>query len=119
MEAREKMIEAIYNKIADKTLSFGCKFLDSKWKEHKCILAYDNDIICYWFTKKKHSSKIIWHTVMFWDCWEYFNNSICDEVTIRELLAKKWEHKRKSIEGQSEDCIKFVFDNLNLWQEKN
>jgi len=30
MEAREKMIEAIYNKIADKTLSFGCKFLDSK-----------------------------------------------------------------------------------------
>ena len=87
---RQEKIKAIYEKIADKDLSFWCKLLlkndldwwhifFEKWADFFCIKYDKNTKILYknWFTWPLHFSdfefenfEIIWHPVMIWDVLE-------------------------------------------------
>lgn len=142
---REQMIEAIYEKVADKTLSFGCYV--KNLTHHK----YNKAIYCYKWWQKEHfvyqrdnweidkwwawyfDFEIIWHSVMFWDFISYLDETVWQDRLIDwewkkitegfdyyqtlKKISILWEHKRKPIEDQSSDCIEFVFDNLNLWKQ--
>lgn len=127
---KEEKIKAIYEKIADKTLSFGCRidydylwdWIKQKWKlicidENSKRTNYriffdkfnwrDLDSITH-----KWLFDIIWHPVMIWRCdlliekWpDYFDEWI--------LILDLWEDKDKPIENQSERCIDHIY-NLTL-----
>lgn len=66
--------------------------------------------------------KIIWHPVMIWDVFqwfqdnkslEYLNNDIMNtRDKIRQYLPAYWENKRKPIEDQSEECIEYIYNLL-------
>lgn len=149
MENKELMISYIYLKVADKTLSFGCKCEYQNWNKSiivwKALKLWQINIAYKWFdvTEKDEifewcninnfskievspeEIKIIWHPVMIWDILDYFIwnkelnlNRLIWQNTIFWLL-NSWKEKRKPIENQSDKCIEFIFNNLNLWQEKN
>lgn len=135
---RKEMIQAIYEKVADKTLSFGCmiKIWNSNvsyivlWNPYK-----NNDDLWYWVHKEpvyweclywdisshRNDIEIIWHKVMLWDFLDYIEK-IKDKKQLEsteyyawlyDYICIKWEHKRKPIEEQSNECIKYVFDLIN------
>ena len=131
------MIDRIYEVIADKTLSFGCKVIvcrwfDDNWKtpfepllqEVKLIIS---DWDCWINTSKQYPiakcvtrrgefENIIWHPVMIWDVLDWINREkeslryYCKENIrrwINDILDKR-EHKRLPIDEQGEDCITFI-----------
>lgn len=86
------------------------------------------------FFNRNDIQKIIWHPVMIWDILDYFKiNDILDFIDIKtdtnwntmfkqtkhSKIIELWKEKRKPIENQSDKCIEFIFNNLNLWQKKN
>lgn len=128
MLTKEDKTKVIYEKIADKTLSFWCKIIyeadlyfiiendwisdirlvDNEW----CVLhLYENIISDYW--------KIIWHPVMYWDLLGYirdtnkvlfgWNSDLCIFFNCFKNLDL-WEEKRKPIEEQSEECIEYIYN---------
>ena len=109
---KKKMLNVIYKKIADKTLSYGCKFTDiytGLWIID-CTDTIKSNI-------SKGSCTIIWHPVMIWDVLDYITeefsiNMYPDPDYVNELLTL-YEHKRKSIDEQSKECIIYVFDLIN------
>lgn len=135
MITKEEMISKIYEKVSDKTLSFGCKMvewwttyiflykksIDSSNKEYNIYL---NPITKLEY-QKSFIDKIIWHPVMIWDILDYIyinkdelffqwdmdmqNFASYFSVSIWWLL-EKWEHKRKPLEEQSDDCIKYIYN---------
>ena len=127
---KQKMIEAIYDKIADKTLSEWCNIINNRIKSKKkskivrikdewvSFISYDSHSIykekLIWFNEYH---KIIWHPVMLWDVLDYITeefsiNMYPDPDYVNELLTL-YEHKRKSIDEQSKECIIYVFDLIN------
>lgn len=100
------MIQKIYKVIADKTLSFGCKFFHKGTGE---IWRYS------YIWKDKDMTKwikIIWHPVMIWDVLE-FSDKLDKKwkrywYTLCNRIIDLWKDKRKPIDDQSEECIKFV-----------
>ncbi len=112
---KQEKINAIYEKIADKTLSFGCRviFRENIKKEYlpyESIMVDDRKNYDWWvlFTdilNKYIDKKIIWHPVMIWDVldylkWqpEYYN------------IWYWWKNKRKPIEDQSDKCIDYIYN---------
>jgi len=110
MPSKQQKLDAIYEAMADKTLSDGCIFLDkldgSKiptqelyemglWQIHD---AY-NDIVY-----QKDEYKIIWHPVHIGDVIDYW-----DFEGTEYALLKKWQNKRLPIDDQSDECIDFVY----------
>ncbi len=127
---KEEIIEAIYEKIADKTLSFGCWCIVEKFvsKRQICSMVYQDDKndMNYFYTKEKwnvYIEDIIWHPVMIWDVLYYIEQNAwnnkwlvniwwLDEI-YRDydwMLFDLWEDKRKSIENQSKKCIEWVYN---------
>ena len=113
---KEIMIKAIYEKIADKTLSFGCvySYYSNEWN-----LLYDTiiDTICNeWIVD------IIWHSVMIWDVLDYIDSIEFNHPNgfikwnqekypiIIDTLFTDWDYKRKPIEEQSEECIEYIYN---------
>ena len=93
---RQEKIEAIYEKIADKTLSFGCRIKDPMYDNYKAFYCttytrednwetivkvcltdrpvpeYKTKELSFWVIKENFDEKreIIWHPVMIWDVLE-------------------------------------------------
>ena len=123
---KELMIKAIYEKIADKTLSFGCKYNHTSemyfiWFITPWIAEFDR---AYWVKLSKTDIKrnTIWHPVMIWDVLDYIDsiefNHPNDFIKwhkekypiIIDVLFNDWENKRKPIEEQSEKCIEWIYN---------
>lgn len=110
---KEKKIKAIYENIADKTLSFGCYI----WSISYCDIDY-------WFYKYKYyenlnwisnTDYIVWHPVMIWDVLDFYSKKLWTfqlyNNTTMDLL-EVWKEKRKPLEMQNDDCIDYVFNLL-------
>lgn len=121
---REEKIAKIYDVIADKTLSYGCKMKSyynqeihrlSYAKNIKYLILLDDycneeDLLDSW--------KIIWHPVMIWDVLNWIENK--HHWTYDSYNESPWTHiyncliwrpeKHRSIEEQNNDCVDFVYD---------
>ena len=108
-------IEAIYKEISNKELSFGCNYsqvvfwnkyynkVDNKYK--KWILTWE---------------EIIWHDVMIWDVLDWKLKNWKNEFLtwIFHDTAYLWHFLRLPIEKQSEQCIDYVYNLIEIWNEK-
>ena len=125
MISKEEMIKVIYEKIADKTLSFGCKMvewwttyiflykksMDSSNKEYNIYL---NPITKLEY-QKSFIDKIIWHPIMIGDVLDYidkyYKTHLWWDVNVNwEVITRNWNYLRKTIEEQSDDCITYVYN---------
>lgn len=127
MNTQDK-IKAIYEKIADKTLSFGCnlkikypltnqemttkfihkfKYIHNEEEEFCTHLREDN------FEENEFLDafdyKIIWHPVMIWDVLDYYRWDSWVNVGVICILDK-WNYRRKPLEEQSEECINYIYN---------
>lgn len=124
---KQDKIKAIYEKVADKTLSFGCKIQDENWKQYifwnMCTSWNSFDTITkeWWidrFYYPMRNNINIWHSVMIWDIIDYLqenynlkpNESLNDYFKIERKILNRYEEKRKPIEEQSEECIDYVYN---------
>ena len=124
---REEKIEFIYKKIANKDLTFWCKFLAKKeiswwyitfeeWFEFTLIKSRKDEKILYagenfwwplYFTDFEFEDlKVIWLPLMIWDIMEYFYWESCKN------LASLWIKKREPIDRQSDECIDYIYSLL-------
>lgn len=135
MKTRQEKIDAIYEKIADKTLSFGCEvvlekvffdfiYLFDKWKkfvllkntnEKKTFSEWWRSVYHFTNSEFEEHFKIIWHPVMIGDLMDYFEK-LWPEKMIK-LISKNledlfliWKEKRLPLEDQSDECVDFVYD---------
>ena len=137
---REEQIKAIYEKIADKTLSFGCKVKRRFWdyfSENKIVKpdiynkwrfkvdwwadSFPMWIVDLWVwliqTRFSNDEFIIWHPVMIWDVLDYWENLEENknywwyyQYEVIKDIIEFWKEKRKPIEEQSDDTIEFIFN---------
>ena len=136
MNKKETMLEVIQDKVGDKTLSFWCRVLPIRkpsWNTIDFKILYpiwwDEYTIVYTRVRSKDTivdlmdskiEKIIWHDVYLWDVLDYLYNKQTwldwqDKEQYRiDLLVimNLWEHKRKPIEEQSDECIEFIYNLL-------
>ncbi len=120
MANKEEMLKVIYEKIARKDLSFGCKVKTEFWYDYIfiCNDEHSNTNVLtdfrewsidtlYWRTP---SNMIIWHPVMIWDVLDTlrFNFATLQEKV--ESILYHWEEKREPIENQSDECIEYVYN---------
>ena len=131
------MLGKIYEVIADSDLEFWCKFQICKWWRVKTYICSDK-YWREWIYNDEHNmvtkqSKEIdfdklyraWKPVMIWDVldwywelhpvymeiekhfnkWATFVYTDVNWVNINSM----WEHLRKPIDEQSEECIKFIY----------
>ena len=105
MESKQKKLEFIYEKIANKDLTFGCKLLSKKeiswwsitfvkWSDFIFIKSRNDENILYkdkdfwWHLYLTDTEfeylKVIWHPVMIGDVMEYFNEQL------NQTLNKTW-----------------------------
>ncbi len=108
MKTREQKIDFIYEKIANKELSFGCTL--------KPFTFWLNSDVDYWrfvsddWIYQWDIEEIIWHPVMIWDVlnwWDININLLDDRFT---KLIKCFTKKDKPIEKQSVECIDYIYD---------
>lgn len=112
---REEMITAIYEKIADKTLSFGCKIKNNIW--WSWVSIWDGRYILddrVWTFNWDFAHDVIGHPVMIWDVldWMYSEKWPCtrwDDMMLVHLMNKR-KQKRLPLEEQDDDCIRFIFE---------
>ena len=121
---KQQKIDKIYEVIADKTLSFGCRM---QWLQYNYIMLLNRkshyDVMSDIDNPKRNMIdptdiyKIIWHPVMIWDVLQYFFNIIPQDVwpddfynMQNKILDKRdWYELNKPIEDQSEECIDFIY----------
>ena len=124
MTKKEKL-EAIYQEMANKELSFGCicKINDgedvifirqNKTWSYLSIRENEEFTVSLWYTPE-----IIWHPVMIWDVldwiepyWSGYVQSV--EFTDRRrrkmnLVLLQRDNKRLPIDEQSDECIDYVY----------
>ena len=120
---REEKITAIYKEMANKKVSFGCKYMhngyrytvdDSNYRLHKEWNNYCLYIgtICNCpieIVGKYNEYKIPWF-------WFEDEKGIDDESKLfliqgyyTDKIIAFWDKKRESIEYQSDDCIDFIY----------
>lgn len=125
MKTTEQMIEVIYEEIANKELSFGCKLKNNRiayliWKDYNENWEFNNRyrMIDDWeniFTGVVWN--VIWHPVMIWDVLDWMEQRVTDVEWMplfMWIMQSTWKHKRKPIEEQSEECIIYIY-NLIKW----
>lgn len=136
MKTRQDMIDFIYDKVVNKELSFGCRWINIYTQTQIEICASNvlwwnfyslcKDIDWVHKTHYPHTSqiiKVIWHTVLILDIMDYLEkNSLSeyidwvtfDEVwNIKEVdnyLIKYYNNKRLPLESQSDKCIEWIFN---------
>lgn len=127
---RQEKIDFIYEKIADKTLSFWCiirretgvwDILDFKiiqnrlikfdnWKTRREIQLYHSNSNQVWLYNELDDKEIIWHPVMLGDVLDY----LWDKkwlMTIDKII-RHWEKKRLPIEDQDDGFIDYIYRTL-------
>lgn len=87
-----KMVQTIYNKIADKTFY---RRVDN-WGD-TCMDDFDI-------------------AVMIWDCLSYFNEKTIWVDYITKDILNFWTKKRKPIEDQPSDCIIYIYTLINIYE---
>ena len=135
---KKKMLDKIYEVIANKELSPWCNF--KKWDENCEILLEHNfeegteyDI---WFTNNNvilrveiepiieglfnFDYTIIWHPVMIGDALDWIEKN-WEEVSDWFYkwmweLNRQWKYKRKPIDDNPE-CIKYIYNLIQVWNE--
>lgn len=132
---REEKIQAIYEKIANKELTFGCKVDDECWRIVSIVeetaderwyivvseesLYNDEDLGAYYcwlrvswleIMEQIDIAEIIWHPVMLGTIFEWYSSSkwFINSQFIIELV-EKWVGYDKSIDEQSDECIDYVY----------
>lgn len=129
MKTRQEKIDAIYEKIARKDLSFWCKFrvknemsfwavIYLKWfefsliksrKDEKIVFAWESFSWPLYFTNFEFENlKIIGHSVMIWDVLDYYWDKKW-AMTLDRIL-RFWEEKTKPIEDQSDECVDYIYN---------
>ena len=134
---RDEKIQAIYEKIANKELTFWCRVNTEYWRIVSIVeetaderwyivvseesLYNDEDIGAYycwlrvrWLETMEQIdiAEIIWHPVMIWDVLRYCSSYISDwddSVDSQIDLLSYWGDYRLPIEDQPEECIDFVY----------
>jgi len=118
---KQEKINVIYEKMANKELSFGCKIEDILWNSLWRVVFSDSSLntwnietdigmkIDYWY-----SINIIWHQVMIGDVLNYKqetenwgSNHILDLLT-------DWTLKTLPIEDQNQECIDYVYNLITI-----
>jgi len=132
--SKEAMIKKIYEVIADKTLSFGCKIeypiwniCIVEWRDERRIKVESESIVNRTLSTsilpkdQRNSSvldkyKIIWHPVMIWDVLDWISRFGEWSFTvwwngIIDFWQWQWKFDfRKPIDDQSDDCITFIYN---------
>lgn len=109
---KEEMLSAIYDEMADKTLSQWCKvFYDTD----ECLvwdLVLTNDD-CLWEPQiiesiiEEEGYDIIWHPVRIGDVIEYVR---LKNIWNINPITDEWDYPRLPINEQSDDAISFVYN---------
>lgn len=127
------MIDEIYEEVADKTLSFGCKIKRNKdfesgrtfkittkqpisFEQFKKDRANDprwhNTIATMiWLVDFTYIKKVVWHPVMIGDVLDYFIENKSKQYPsyfVSNKIHMLWIYKRKPIEEQDMDCIQQI-----------
>ena len=116
----QEMIDKIYKEIANKELPH------LKITELETIITVDKECSCYVDSYIKEiktqlsSLQEEYTPVLIWDVLDYLEIKNLDvlsdirgiDVFISEVILDKWKKKRRPIEEQSIECIKFVFDKI-------
>lgn len=132
---REEKIQAIYEKIANKELTFGCKVDDECWRIVSIVeetaderwyivvseesLYNDEDLGAYYcwlrvswleIMEQIDIAEIIWHPVMLGTIFEWYSSSkwFINSQFVMELIDK-WTGYDESIDEQSDECIDFIY----------
>lgn len=120
---REEKLEAIYDEMANKELTFGCRcrrndgedvifIRQNKTWSYLSIRENEEFTVSLWYTPE-----IIWHPVMIGDVLDWIDNKmgvsnheyeefVINEVNMAILL---WGEYPKPIEEQSDECIDYVY----------
>lgn len=131
---REEKLEAIYEEIANKELTFGCKakHTTKRWLIYDVILVWQmiywekyfvrSDSLWYdveWVYENDWVITFVWHPVMIGDVLDYIEpywKGYAQDVRFdRERKRKidiallQWDKKREPIEAQSDGCIDFIY----------
>lgn len=126
---KEEKIQAIYDKISDKTLSEWCLVELWEWEIIKINrvqkIATLDKIYHFMYSDFTNSNSylketefpnmnIIWHKVKIWDVldYQYYNSKHSNITEERLKIIWLWGKCRNSIEEQSEECIDYVFNLL-------
>jgi hypothetical protein len=123
-KTRKQKIDVIYEKIADKTLSFGCRVLigwiidvdgNYSWDEEDIIIENLSKVkTIYYSIFEWDIISIIWHPVMIWDVLDFYNKIWKYTDAVKDLIhIDIWKKKRKPIEEQSNECINLVYSLIN------
>lgn len=121
---KQQKLDAIYEAMADKTLSYGCLcWLDDDflyrlyWNEQ--ISSSQDSQVLYRYSDDKHYrvTTIIWHPVRIGDVLDWFDKSLeifldvnNDEWhDIYKDIISLWWNKRLSIDYQSMKCVDLVY----------
>lgn len=114
---REEKIAAIYDAMANKKRTFGCRckrndgedvifIRQNKTWTYLSIRENEEFTVSLWYIPE-----IIWHPVMIWDVLNYCSSYISDwddSVDSQIDLLSYWGDYRLPIEDQPEECIDFV-----------
>ena len=136
---RKEKLEAIYQEMANKNRTFGCKYLVSDITDWGDFLTRENegeclsfkqsseDLVFYFWEEESKTYKlkeIIWHPVMIGDVISYLRkpfekfvewqpvgeNWLVDSYSKNiNNLLVKWFDTSTSIEEQDDECIDFVY----------
>lgn len=126
------MIDKIYEVIANKELSFGCRveIIDNDILSLRKIKPWYKPDICFYvwefweeifitirnikiwdfkpfWIKRNELIKVTGHPIMIWDVLDWID--IKTKNSYFETLIK-WKHKRLPIENQSPECIEYVYN---------
>lgn len=132
---RDEKIQAIYEKIANKELTFGCRVNTEYWRIVSIVeetaderwyivvseesLYNDEDLGAYycwllvrWLEAMEQIdiAEIIWHPVMLGTIFEWYSSSrwFINSQFVMELVDK-WTGYDESIDEQSDECIDFIY----------
>ena len=114
---REEKIQAIYEAMANKKRTFGCRCRRNDGED--VIFIRQNETWSYLSIRENeeftvslwYAPEIIWHPVMIWDVLNYCSSYISDwddSVDSQVDLLSYWGDYRLPIEDQPEECIDFV-----------
>ena len=119
---KEEMLSAIYNEMADKTLSEWCiVFNKVSWTNDivwNIYITFDDKLIEPRFDRlmEKDEYKIIWHPVRIGDVLDWFDKNNPEHlwwwnwVINGEIIVREWNNLRLPIDEQSDECIEFIYN---------
>lgn len=133
---REEMLKFIYEKIADKTLSFWCELMDVQWGNRRTLIYREfnqnkikEEYKIYFHKRVRTTSdkgwEILWHPVMIGDVLDWIKENIALTPEYRcycwndmrfDTLLGNWIEWRNPIDEQGDECIAFIYNLCTEWK---